>query len=74
MPLSYGCMPNIKKNIESHNRRLLNKKKTTDESCNWINKKKCPLKGDNFRAENVIYKVPVSTKNEIKLYIRLMAN
>ena len=53
---------------------MLKEEKTSDESCNCRNKNKWPLKGDNCRAGNVIYKASVITKNETKIYFRLTAN
>ena len=70
--LSY--IPNIEMIIKSHNKKLLNKDKITDESCNCRDKNKCPLKGNNCRAENVIHQALVSIKIETKKYIGLTAN
>ena len=72
--LSYSCMPNIEMTIKSHNKKLLNKEKITDETCNCRDKNKCPLKGGNCRTENVIYEASVSAKNETKTYIGITAN
>ena len=60
--------------IKSHNKKLLNKEKITDKTCNCRDKNKCPLKGGNCRTENVIYEASVSTKNETKTYIGITAN
>ena len=54
-------MPDIENIIKSDNIKMLNKEIITDESCNYRNKNKCPLKSKNFRAENVIYEATVST-------------
>ena len=51
--------------IKGHNKKLLNNEKIKDESCNCRNSKKCPLKGDNCSAENIIYKASVSTKMKL---------
>ena len=53
---------------------MLNKEIITDESCNYRNKNKCPLKSNNFTAENVIYEASLSTKKETKTYILFTAN
>ena len=55
-------MPYIEMIIKSHNKKLLNKEKITDETCNCREKNKCPQKGGNCRTENVIYEALVSTK------------
>ena len=56
-------MPDIKNIIKSDNIKMLNKEIITDESYNYRNKNKCPLKSNNCTAENDIYKASVSTKN-----------
>ena len=62
-------MPSIEIIIKSHNKKLLNKEKITDQTFNNI---KYPLKCG--RTENVIYEASVSTKNKTKTYIGLIAN
>ena len=54
-------MPNIEMIIKSHKKKLLNKEKITDKTCNCSDKNNSPLKGGNCRTENVIYEASVST-------------
>lgn len=73
--LSYSCLPNIETIIKNHNKKLTNcNKNDEDETCNCRNKEKCPLKGGNCRAKNVIYQATVKTDNATKSYIGLSAN
>ena len=60
--LIYSCLPNIEMIIKSHHKKLLNKEKITNETCNCRDKNKCPLKGDNCRTENVIYEASIGKK------------
>ena len=55
-------MPYIEMIIKSHNKKLLNKEKITDETFNCRDKNKYPLKAGNCRTENVMYEASVSTK------------
>ena len=75
--LSYSCMQNIDKIINSHNRKILQNKRPEDniKACN-CRKFKCPLEGTNrsCRTESVIYKATVKTKDDTKLYIGLTGN
>ena len=52
--------------IKSHIKKLLNKEKVINETCNCRDKNKCPLKGGNCKTENVIYEASVRAKNETK--------
>ena len=73
--LSNSCLPNTETIIKNHNKKLTNSNKNSeDETCNCKNKEKCPLKGGNCRAKNVIYKATIKTSNETKSYIGLSAN
>lgn len=72
--LSYSCLPNIETIIKNHNKKLTNNNKNEDETCNCRSKDKCPLKGGNCRAKNVIYEATIKTDNECKSYIGLSAN
>ena len=59
--LSYSCMPNIKTNIDSHNKKLLQQDKTTntDKHCNCRNKTNCPL-GNKCLEKSMIYQATVT--------------
>ena len=67
--LAYSCMPNIKRIIQSHNRKVLNADKTEDSpSCNCRKKDQCPLNG-SCTISNVIYKAVVNSNKGKKEYI-----
>ena len=41
--LSYSCLPNIETFIKNHNKKLTNSNKNNEEeTCNCIDKEKCP--------------------------------
>ena len=59
LKLSYSCTANIKKIIQSHNRKILSKSKKDDTrkacNCQASKRDKCPLNG-KCQQRNVIYK------------------
>ena len=59
LKLSYSCTANIKKIIQSHNRKVLSKNKKDDNrkecNCQTSKREKCPLRG-KCQQRNVIYK------------------
>ena len=65
-------MSNMKSIIQSHNKRVLQKKETTDNSpvrtCNCSKKEQCPLNGKCL-TENVVYKATVSSSSGTKEYL-----
>ena len=70
-------MPNIAQIIASHNRKLLEEPKPTNESKPCCRKKdRCPLSQVSKRCdtENIVYKASVKTENDTKTYIGLTAN
>ena len=67
LKVSYSCMPNIKKIIQSHNSKVLNQKEPEAKTCNCRKKEKCPMKG-NCLASCLVYKAEVSTNRDKKVY------
>ena len=61
LKISYSCMPNMKAILETHNRKIAGKYKTSEDAgCNCRRKDQCPLNGKCL-TKNVIYKATVST-------------
>ena len=74
--LSYSCMPNMKTNISSHNKKLLsdcNQSQTLDKECNCRKKDQCPLKGKCFTT-NTVYQATVTTETLTDSYLGLVTN
>ena len=76
--LSYSCLPNIKRIIQSHNTNIINKpiNPDTNSKCNCRQKNSCPLDG-NCLAENIVYKATITTDNQnykLKEYIGSTCN
>ena len=46
LKVSYSCMPNIKKIIQGHNLKLLNRKDSPPKTCNCKRKEECPMEGN----------------------------
>ena len=66
--LSYSCLPNMKNIINSHNRKILKKKKKLLEKyCNCRERSKCPFNGECLNKG--IYKATICYKNGYKEYI-----
>ena len=59
--ISYSCMPNLKQNIDGHNKSILHKV-VPPRSCNCRVKTKCPMSG-NCLKESVVYQATVSTED-----------
>ena len=69
--LSYSCMPNMKKIMQNHNQKVLNKPPEENEktcNCNKTNKPNCPLNG-NCLVKSVIYEAKIKTNTEEAFYI-----
>ena len=60
--ISYSCMPNLKQNIDGHNKSILHKKIVPPTSCNCRVKTECPMSG-NCLKELVVYQATVSTED-----------
>ena len=60
--ISYSCMPNLKQNIDGHNKSILHKKIVPPRSCNCRVKTECPMSG-NCLKESVVYQATVSTED-----------
>ena len=72
--LSYSCMENMGKIIQSHNQKTSKPhQEQQQETCNCRRKAECPLPG-KCTVQNVVYKATVSTANDQKQYIGLTAN
>ena len=51
----YSCIPKIKSEISTHNKKILNKPVNQNaRKCNYINKNTCPLKG-NCLLKNILH-------------------
>lgn len=71
--LSYSCMNNMGKIINSHNKKILNKAtEEKEETCNCT--KECPLNKEGCRRKNVVYEATVKTKEETRTYIGLTSS
>ena len=55
-------MPNLKQNIDGHNKSILHKKIVPPRSCNCRVKTECPMSG-NCLKESVVYRATVSTED-----------
>ncbi|MEC8567562.1 MAG: hypothetical protein VXY56_04630, partial [Pseudomonadota bacterium] len=76
LKISYCCINNIKSEIASHNRSLLNSKQAdvSGKTCNCQKKNECPLEG-NCLVSNVVYKAEITTKEGDKgVYIGTTGN
>ena len=73
--ISYSCMPNLKQNIDGHNKSILHNKIVPPRSCNCRVKTECPLSG-NCLKESVVYQATVSTEdhNPPQTYVGLTEN
>ena len=60
--ISYSCMPNLKQNIDGHNKSILHKKIVPPRSCNCRVKTECSMSG-NCLKESVVYQATVSTED-----------
>ena len=59
--VSYGCAPNIKSKISSHNKNILQEQETLDRgACNCQNPDECPLPGACTRP-NLLYEGAISS-------------
>ena len=52
--ISYSCMPNLKQNIDGHNKSILHDKIVPPRSCNCRVKTECPMSG-KYLKESVVY-------------------
>ena len=73
--ISYSCMPNLKQNIDGHNKSILHNKIVPPRSCNCRVQTECPLSG-NCLKESVVYQATVSTEdnNPPQTYVGLTEN
>ena len=61
--ISYSCMDNMKKILNSHNKSILNEKNDENErKCNCRDKSKCPL-NNKCLTSNIVYKADIITNN-----------
>ena len=77
--LSYSCLPNIKSQIDNHNKRQLKKpvkepdeehteeeeKKEEKRTCTCRKKKECPLDGECLKSD-IVYQATVTEKRKKK--------
>jgi hypothetical protein len=77
LKISYCCLPNVKKEITSCNRRILAAAEAEDpRSCNCRKKEACPLDGQCLKS-NVVYMAEMKTdknQDQSKIYIGSAGN
>ena len=62
--ISDSCSRNIKSIINSHNAKILDPKKSTEQrTCNCLNKVNCPLE-QKCLTRNIVYKAKVTSNNQ----------
>ena len=61
--ISNSCMPNIKHNIDGHNKSVLNKKNVATRNCNCRKPADCPMNGD-YLKQSIVYQATVSTNDD----------
>ena len=76
--LTYRCMPNIKQNISNHNKTILTKESSTEDTtnnCNCRVKEKCPV-DNKCQTSSLIYQATVKPhdNNKDETYIGLTDN
>ena len=76
--VSYSCMDNMKKIIDSHNKKVLKsncQNNRREKSCNCRSKPSCPL-SQNCLVKGTVYKATVTTDdaNDERIYIGLTEN
>ena len=60
--ISYSCMPNLKQNIDGHNKSILHNRMVPPRPCNCRVKTECPLSGNCLKG-SVVYQATVSTED-----------
>ena len=71
LKLSYSCMPNLERKIDTHNKSLLQKRTPTPEKlCNCRAQPNCPLNGICLTT-NIIYQATVECDDNKETYIGL---
>lgn len=60
--VSYSCTENVRKIIQSHNKKVTTLIPTEPDSCNCRAKEKCPLDG-KCQSKSIIYKCDVTAPN-----------
>ena len=74
LKVSYSCMPNLERKINTHNKAILGKRPQTPErTCNCRSKPSCPMNGECL-TQNVIYQATVESDNGTESYIGLTEN
>ena len=75
MKISYSCIPNLKQNIDGHNKSILHKKIVPPRSCNCRVKTECHMSGNSLK-ESVVYQASVSTEDHHlpQTYVELTEN
>ena len=72
--LSYRCLPNLKAEISSHNKKILKEEGTNSPPrCNCQKPNDCPLPG-KCTTENLVYRATVRGGSEVQQYVGLTAN
>ena len=76
--LSYSCMRNISQIVKGHNKTILSRENSVNETygCNCRNRNECPLTGKCL-TPSLIYQATVTTKDNTKpeqSYVGLTAN
>ena len=72
--LSYRCLPNLKAEVSSHNKKILKEEEANSPPrCNCQKPDNCPLPG-KCTTENLVYRATVRGGSEVKQYVGLTAN
>ena len=66
--MSYGCLPNMKNIINSHNRKILKVNNLSNSDCNCRNNTKCPF--SRYCFEKGIYTATIYWSKGDKVYKR----
>ena len=80
LKVSYSCMPNVQRIIQTSNVIKLNVQKTTEvtgvnempKNCNCRVKSNCPLQ-ENCLARNIVYQATVQSEGNTETYVGLTA-
>ena len=68
--ISYSCMPNIKKIIDAHNKKLTSSKETVrgEKTCNCRKRDQLPLE-NNCLSKGIVYQATVTSEGGNETYI-----
>ena len=74
LKVSYSCLPNMRRIVTSHNKKITSPKDKVLDPCNCRNKNNCPFSG-SCQSSEIVYKAKVIPDNgDTKHYIGLTEN